>query len=79
MYQTIAIILVAVAIALLFFLDSVIDKNTSNSTLAYIYKNNQMIASTCLIAAYFAYIQSENEQDLQTFESSIDTDDALNA
>lgn len=61
MYKIIAIILVAAAVTLLLFHNYIIDKDTTNTTLAYIHKNNQLIASVLALAGYFAYTQSQSE------------------
>lgn len=84
MYKIIAIILVAAAVTLLLFHNYIIDKDTTNTTLAYIHKNNQLIASVLALAGYFAYTQSQSElstvpsqPELPTYES-IGTEEALN-
>ena len=80
MYQNIAIVLLGLAIALFFFLDSIIDKNTSDKTMQSIYTNNKVIAGACVVGAYFAYTQSLKAKGLvlPTY-SDFNTEDALNA
>lgn len=80
MYYNIAIALTILSIALFFFLDSIIDKNTTNDTLIFIRKNNQVIAGASIIGAYLAYTESQKDSilHLPMYSDSINTSEALN-
>ena len=55
----IAFALLIVGITILFFVDKIIDKNTSDSTLQFMYQNKTMIGSLCVAAAYYSYLQAQ--------------------
>ena len=59
MINLITITLLIAGIALLFFVDSVIDKNTPNNTLKSIYDNKTIIGASCIAAGYYSYLLSQ--------------------
>jgi hypothetical protein len=61
MYNYIAIALLILGLVLLFSVDSVIDKNTTNSTLKSIRDNKDMVGAGCVAGAYYAYTLSQKE------------------
>jgi hypothetical protein len=61
MYNYIAIALLVLGLVLLFSVDSVIDKNTTNSTLKSISDNKDMVGAACVAGAYYAYTLSQKE------------------
>jgi hypothetical protein len=80
MYQIIALILLLTGTALLFFVNSIIDKNTNNNTLQFIHANNVVIGFVCLAGSYYASTIKETLLSMPAFEhSDINTSDALNA
>jgi len=68
MYNLISIALLVAGVALLFFVDSVIDKNTSNQYLQMIYQKKTLIGSACIAVAYYAYTLAQKE--MNTFAVS---------
>ena len=61
MYNYIAIALLILGVVLLLSVDSVIDKNTTNSTLKNIRDNKDMIGAGCVAGAYYIYTLSQKE------------------
>lgn len=61
MYNYIAIALLILGLVLLFSVDSIIDKNTTNSYLQMVYKNKTLVGSCCIAGAYYAYTLSQKE------------------
>lgn len=90
-YYTIAIVLIALGFALLFFIDNIIQPNTQNATLKCIRDNNTIIGLACLGSGYYAYTLCESKKvnnsklvemsdvdNLPSYEDSISTDKVLN-
>jgi hypothetical protein len=111
----ISLVLFAVGIVLLFFVDSVISPNTQNSTLQTIRNNKLIIGAVCIAVSYYCYtlynkrygqgpfplvgrnagqvrlnvdtgkgkfdsgLPDYASPNLPSYESTIDTSDALNA
>jgi len=61
MHEIIAIGLLILGIVILFSVDSLIDKTTSNSTLKTIYDNKNIVGAVCVATAYYIYCISQNE------------------
>lgn len=76
-YNIIAVALVAVGFGLLFFLDTLIAKDTEYSMLKSVRDNNLMVGVLCLGAGYYVYtlgekqhqaVQAEQPAELETSE-----------
>lgn len=76
-YNIIAVALVALGFGLLFFLDTLIAKDTEYSMLKSVRDNNLMVGVLCLGAGYYVYtlgekqrqvVQSEQPAELATSE-----------
>lgn len=59
MYNLIAIALLIIGLVLLFSVDMILDKNTTNSTLKSIYDNKTIVGSVCVAGSYYAYLLSQ--------------------
>ena len=60
-YNLIAIALFVAGFAILFFLDSLIEKDTENALLKGIKDNNLVLGLACLGAGYYAYSLAEKQ------------------
>lgn len=70
MYNYVAIALLILGLVLLFSVDTVIDKNTSNSTLKSIYDNKYMVGALCIGFSYSAYLMAQKEMNhIPVFDS----------
>lgn len=59
MNKIVSVTLLILGVILLFSIDNIIDKNTSNSTLKSIYDNRNIIGSVCIAVAYYFYTVPE--------------------
>jgi len=66
-YDIAAAIIVALSISLIFFIDTIIDQNTTNKTLVFIRENNVLIGLVGVGLAYYVYTLSEHED---TYDST---------
>jgi hypothetical protein len=74
MYNYIAIALLILGLVLLFSVDSIIDKNTSNSTLKTVRDNKNIVGACCVAGAYYSYTLSQkemNHHDISTSELEV--------
>lgn len=63
-YNIIAIALVTLGFALLFFIDSLIAKDNQNTVLASVRDNNMVVGLVCLGAGYYVYTLAEKQNTL---------------
>lgn len=61
MYNYIAIVLLILGFVLLFSVDYIIDKNTTNSTLKTVRDNKNIVGACCIAGSYYAYTLSQKE------------------
>jgi len=61
-YNIVAVALVALGFGLLFFLDTLIAKDTEYSMLKTVRNNNLMVGVLCLGAGYYAYTLGEKQR-----------------
>jgi len=61
MYNYVAIALLILGLLLLFYVDSLIDINTTNITLRSIRDNKNIVGAGCVAGAYYAYTLSQSE------------------
>lgn len=77
MYNYIAIALLILGLVLLFSVDSVIDKNTTNSTLKSIRDNKEMVGAGCVAGAYYAYTLSQKEMNHNVSSSELEVPERI--
>lgn len=61
MYNLISIALLVLGLAILFYPDTILDKNTSNEYLQMIYQKKTLVGSVCVAGAYYAYTLAQKE------------------
>ena len=76
-YNIIALALVALGFALLFFIDSLIAKDNQNTVLASVRDNNMVVGLVCLGAGYYVYTLAEKEHTLASPSNEIPESDDL--
>jgi hypothetical protein len=72
-YNIIAMVLVAIGFGLLFFLDSLIAKDTEYSMLKTVRDNNLMVGVVCLGAGYYVYTLGEKQRQQVQIEQPLET------
>lgn len=93
-YNIVAVALAALGFGLLFFLDSLIAKDTEYSMLKSVRENNLMVGVVCLGAGYYVYTLGEKQHramtpvqeapqpsvvdELPSYEEATSTDEILN-
>jgi len=70
MYNYIAIALLILGLVILFSVDSIIDKNTTNSTLKSVRDNKNIVGACCVAGAYYTYTLSQKEMNHNVSSSS---------
>ena len=61
-YNIIAIALIALGFALLFFIDYLVKEDNQNSALKYLRDNNMIVGFVCIGAGYYVYTLAEHQE-----------------
>ncbi len=83
MHDLISLALLVIGLILLFSVDTIIAKDTSNNYLKTIYDNKNIAGSVCIAGAYYVYVYYVSQLNnpvliLPSYNESMATSDVLN-